>query len=70
VNRAKLEKHLRDKGCHFSHHGGKHDIWIILPLARMHPFLGTPRLRNGRHEEFVRFWRSPSCRFMSWLSSG
>ena len=28
VKRSKLEKHLRDHRCHFSHHGGKHDIWI------------------------------------------
>src|SRR6266550_4528815 len=28
VKRAKLDKHRRDQGCHFSHHGGKHDIWI------------------------------------------
>jgi mRNA interferase HicA len=28
VKRVKLEQHLRAEGCHFSHHGGKHDIWI------------------------------------------
>ena len=28
MKRAKLEQHLREHGCHFNHHGGKHDIWI------------------------------------------
>jgi hypothetical protein len=28
VNRAKLEKHLRQHGCHVHYHDGKHDIWI------------------------------------------
>ena len=22
-----LEKHLKAHGCHFDHHGGRHDIW-------------------------------------------
>jgi antitoxin HicB len=34
VKRGKLEQHLRDHGCHFSHHGGKHDIWINPGQAR------------------------------------
>ena len=28
MKRTKLEKHLRDHGCRFDHHGGKHDIWV------------------------------------------
>lgn len=28
MKRGKLEQHLREQGCHFSHHGGKHDVWI------------------------------------------
>ena len=25
---SKLEKHMRDHGCHFDHHGGNHDFWV------------------------------------------
>jgi hypothetical protein len=27
VDRRKLEQHLREHGCEFHHHGGKHDVW-------------------------------------------
>ena len=27
MNRRKLERHLRNHGCEFHHHGGSHDIW-------------------------------------------
>jgi mRNA interferase HicA len=32
MNRNVLEKHLREHGCEFDHHGRKHDIWINRPL--------------------------------------
>jgi mRNA interferase HicA len=28
MKRTKLERHLRENGCRFDHHGGKHDIWV------------------------------------------
>ena len=28
MNRNKLEKHLREHGCTFHHHGAKHDAWV------------------------------------------
>lgn len=28
MNRRAFEKHLRDHGCQFHHHGGNHDIWV------------------------------------------
>jgi hypothetical protein len=27
MERRKLEEHLREHGCEFHHHGGKHDVW-------------------------------------------
>ncbi len=28
MNRRQLERHLREHGCFFHHHGGNHDIWV------------------------------------------
>jgi hypothetical protein len=28
MNRRKLERHLRARGCILHHHGAKHDIWV------------------------------------------
>jgi mRNA interferase HicA len=28
VNRRELEEYLREQGCQFDHHGGRHDIWL------------------------------------------
>jgi hypothetical protein len=28
MNRLALERHLRDHGCVFDHHGNKHDFWF------------------------------------------
>lgn len=28
VKRRDLEKHLRQYGCAFNHHGGNHDVWV------------------------------------------
>jgi hypothetical protein len=40
MNRRALERHLRDHGCQFNHHGKKHDFWVnprnlaIAPVPR------------------------------------
>lgn len=27
MSRRELERHLREHGCEFHHHGAKHDVW-------------------------------------------
>ena len=28
MKRRDLERHLREQGCEFDHHGSQHDIWL------------------------------------------
>ena len=54
MQRRLLEKHLRDHGCRFDHHGGEHDVWT------------NPRTRTDatvpRHREIKRGTAIGICR--------
>jgi mRNA interferase HicA len=47
VNRRALEEHLRDHGCQFDHHGGRHDIWLNPTNKKTAPVPRHTTIRRG-----------------------
>ncbi len=43
MKRRDLEKHLKQHGCAFAHHGGSHDHWVNLNNKK---FATVPRHRE------------------------
>ena len=54
MNRKKLERHLKDHGCFFHHHGGDHDVWWNAHEVRSAPV--------PRHKEVAAYTARAICR--------
>jgi hypothetical protein len=56
MKRSELERHLREHGCAFHHHGGRHDVWINVTTLAKAPI--------PRHNEVKRGTVRSVCRML------
>ena len=47
MNRRALEAHLKNHGCFFHHHGGRHDIWVNSKTLAQAPAPRHSRVKHG-----------------------
>jgi hypothetical protein len=59
MNRRDLEKHLRNCGCEFLHHGANHDIWWNPLTNTKSPVPRHTNVRRGTVRSVCRLLRIP-----------
>jgi hypothetical protein len=47
MNRRTLERHLRQHGCRFHHHGARHDYWENITTLALAPVPRHTTVRRG-----------------------